>query len=95
MNLDTRAVINTLLSNFGREGIGDGSFDDWVSDGGAWQFQGYDENSFPRSLDGTLMDAYEVLNSTAPASSSRAIPELTEVQKVLDSAAKIACKDSM
>ena len=34
------------------------------------------KNGFPRSLDGRLMDAHEVLNSTASASSSRAIPEL-------------------
>ena len=39
------------------------------------------------------MDAYEVLNSTASASSSRAILELTKVPEVLDSAAKIACKE--
>ena len=57
MNLDTRAVINTVSSNFDREGIGDGSFHDWIPDGEAWQCQGYDENGFPRSLDGRLMDA--------------------------------------
>ena len=38
------------------------------------------------------MDAYEVLNTTASASSSTAILELTGVHKVFDSAAKIACK---
>ena len=69
-NLDTRAVVNTLPSNFSPEGIGDGHFHDWIPDGEAWQFQGYDENCFPKSLDGRLMDAYDVLNSSASASAS-------------------------
>ena len=38
-------------------------------------------------------NVFEVLNSTASASSSRAILEFTGVPKVLDSAAKIACKE--
>ena len=63
-------MVSTLLSNFSPEGIGDGSFYDWIPDGEAWQFQGYDENGFPRSLDGRLMDAYEVLNNSASASAS-------------------------
>ena len=67
MNLDTRAVADTLPSNCGPEGIGTGSFYDWILDGEAWQFQGYGENGFPRSLDGRLMDAHEVLNSSALA----------------------------
>ena len=46
-NLDTRAKVITLPSNFNPEGIGDGNFDDWIPDGEAWQFQGYDENGFP------------------------------------------------
>ena len=54
MNLDTRAVADTFPSNFAPEGMGDGSFYDWIPDGEAWQFQGYDENGFPRSLDGRL-----------------------------------------
>ena len=29
-NLDTRAVVNTLPSNFSSEGIGDGNFHDWI-----------------------------------------------------------------
>ena len=70
MNLDTKVVADTFPSNFGPEGIRDGSFHDWIPDGEAWQFQGYDENGFPRSLDGRLMDAYEVLNSSASASAS-------------------------
>ena len=45
-NLDTRAVGNTLPSNFNPEGIGDGHFHDWIPDGEAWQFQGYDEKWF-------------------------------------------------
>ena len=70
MNVDTRVVTDTFPSDFGPEGIGGGSFYDWIPDGEAWQFQGYDENGFPRSLDGRLMDAYEVLNSSASASAS-------------------------
>ena len=33
-----------------------------------WQFRRDDENGLPRSLDGRLMDAYEVLKSSASAS---------------------------
>ena len=51
MNLDTRAAVN-----FGPEGIGDGSFYDWIPDGEAWQYQGHDENGLPRSLNGRLTD---------------------------------------
>ena len=50
MNLDTGAAVNTFPSNFGPEGIGDGSSYDWIPDGEAWHFQGYDENGLPRSL---------------------------------------------
>ena len=53
-NLDTGAAVNAFLVNFDREGVGDGSFFDWIPDGEAWQFQGYDENSLPRSLNGKL-----------------------------------------
>ena len=52
MNLDTGVTVNTCQVNFGPEGVGDGSFDDWIPDGEAWQFQGYDENGLPRSLNG-------------------------------------------
>ena len=65
MNLDTRAAVNTFPSNFGPEGIGDGSFYDWIPDGEAWQSQGYDENGFPRSLNGRLTDVHQVLCSAA------------------------------
>ena len=34
-------------------------------DGGAWQFQGYDENGLLRSLNGRLTDAHKVLCSAA------------------------------
>ena len=76
MNLDTGAAVNTFPSNFGPEGIGDGSFYDWIPDGEAWQFQGYDENGLPRSLNGRLTDAHEVLCSTASASASAPASEL-------------------
>ena len=72
MNLDTGAAVDTFLSNFGPEGIADGSFYDWIPDGEAWQFQGFDENGLPRSLSGRLTDAHEVLCSTASAPASGA-----------------------
>ena len=37
----------------------------WIPDGGAWQFQGYDENGLLRSLNGRLTDAHQVLCSAA------------------------------
>ena len=52
MNLDIGVAVNTFPSNFGPEGVRDGSFNDWVPDGEAWQFQGCDENGLPRSLNG-------------------------------------------
>ena len=52
MNLDIGAAVNTFPSNFVPEGIGDGHFYDWIPDGEAWQFQGYDEVGKPRSLNG-------------------------------------------
>ena len=78
MNPDTRAAINTFPSNFGPEGKGDGHFYDE-----AWQFLGYDEMGKPRSLNGRLMDAHEVLNNTASASASA--PS--------SGAAEISCKE--
>ena len=83
MNLDTGAAVNTFPSNFGPEGIGDGSSYDWIPDGEAWHFQGYDENGLPRSLNGRLTDAHEVLCSTASASAPAPASE----------AAGIACKE--
>ena len=46
MNLDIREAVNAL--NFGPEGIGGGSFHDWIPDGEAWHIKGYDENGFPQ-----------------------------------------------
>ena len=50
MNLDTGVVVSTFPLNFGPETAGDGRFyrtasGEWIPDGGAWQFQGYDENT--------------------------------------------------
>ena len=63
MNLDTGAAVNTFPLNFGPDGAGDGRFyrtasGEWIPDGGAWQFQGYDENGLLRSLDGRLVLVY-------------------------------------
>ena len=70
MNLDTGAAVNTFPLNFGPEGAGDGRFylaasGEWIPDGGAWQFQGYDENGLLRSLNGTLTGVHKVLCSAA------------------------------
>ena len=66
MNLDTRAAVNTFPLNFGPEVGGDGRFHrtasgEWIPDGGAWQFQGYDENGLLRSLNGRLTGVHKVL----------------------------------
>ena len=58
MNLDTGAAVNTFPLNFSPEGIRDGGLFDWIPDGEAWQFQGYDENGLPRYLNGRLTDAH-------------------------------------
>ena len=79
MNLDTSVVADTLPSNYGRAGIGGGSFYEWIPDSEAWQYQRYDENDFPRSLDGRLMDAYEDLNSGASASASGPASRVAEI----------------
>ena len=68
MNRDTGVVVNTSPSNSCSEGMGDGNLYDWIPDTEAWQFQRYDEMGKPRSLNGRLVDAHEVLNSTASAS---------------------------
>ena len=70
MNLDTGAAVNTFPLNFGSEGAGDGRFcrtasGEWIIDGGAWQFQGYDENGLLRSLNGRLIGVHKVLCSAA------------------------------
>ena len=79
MNLDRRVVADTLPSNFGPAGIGGGSFYEWIPDSEAWQFQRYDENGLPKSLDGRLMDAYEELNSSASASASAPASRVAEI----------------
>ena len=40
---------------------------EWIPDGGAWQFQWYDENGLLRSLNGRLIGAHKVLCSAAVA----------------------------
>ena len=70
MNLDTGAAVNTFPLNFGPEGAGDGRFcrtasGEWNPDGGAWQFQGYNENGLLRSLNGRLTGEHKVLCSAA------------------------------
>ena len=82
-NLDTGATVNAFLANFDLEGAGDGSFYDWIPDGEAWQFQGYDENGLPRSLNGRLTDAHQVLGGNASASAPAPA----------SGAAEIACKE--
>ena len=44
------------LVNFDPEGVGDRKFYDSVPDGEAWQFQGFDGNVLPRSLNGRITD---------------------------------------
>ena len=70
MNLDTVAAVNTYSWNFGQEEAGDGRFcrtasGERIADGGAWQFQGYDENGLLRSLSGRLTGVHRVLCSAA------------------------------
>ena len=70
MNLDTGAAVNTFPLNFGPEGVGDGIFyrtasGEWILDGGAWQFEGYDDNGLLRSLNGRLTGVHKVLCSAA------------------------------
>ena len=63
MNLDTGVAVNTFPLNFGPEGAG-GRFlsnSQCCVDGGAWQFQGYDENGLCRSLNGRLAGVHKVL----------------------------------
>ena len=61
--------MNTFPLNFGPEGAGDVIFfrtasGEWILDGGAWQFQGYDENGLLRSLNG-ITGVHKVLCSAA------------------------------
>ena len=62
--------MNTCPLNFAADGAGDGRFyrtasGEWIPDGGAWQFQGYDENGLLRSLNGRLSGVQKVLCSAA------------------------------
>ena len=62
--------VNTCPLNSGPEGAGEGRFyrtasGEWIPDGGAWQFQEYDENGLLRSLNGRLIGAHKVLYSAA------------------------------
>ena len=66
-NLDTGATVGTFLVNFDREGVGDGSSYDWIPDVEGGQFQGFDEECKPRSLNERLTNAHGVFGSTAPA----------------------------
>ena len=70
MNLDTGSAANTVQLNFGPGGAGDGRFyrtasGEWIPDGGAWQFQGHNENGLLRSVNGRLIGAHKVLCSAA------------------------------
>ena len=76
MNLDTRAAVNTLPLNFGPEGGRGGRFyrtasGECISDGGAWQFQGYDENGLCRSLKGRLSGVHKVVSSAGEIACKR------------------------
>ena len=59
-------------TGFGPEGAGDGRFcrtasGDRVPDGGAWQFQGYDENELLRSLNGRLTGSFRAVRQKSRA----------------------------
>ena len=76
MNLDTGAAVNRFPLNFGPDGAGDGKFyrtasGEWIRNGGAWQFQGYDENGLLRSLNGRLTGVHKVLCSAAEIACKR------------------------
>ena len=68
--------MNTFPLNFGPDGAGDGRFyrtasGELILDGGAWQFQGYDENGLLRSLTGRLTGVHKVLCSAAQIACKR------------------------
>ena len=65
-----RSCSKHIPINFCPEGAGDGRFyrtasGEWIPDGGAWQFQGFDENGLLRSLNGRLTGVHKVLCSAA------------------------------
>ena len=76
-NLDTRATVDLSLVKFDREGVGDGSSYDWITEVEAWRFQG--------------TDAHQLLGSNASAFATA--PAALDVHEVLCSAAEIACKE--
>ena len=68
MNLDRGAAVNPFPFNFSTDGAGDGRFcrtasGECIPDGGAWQFEGYDEKGLCRSLNGRLTGVHKVLFS--------------------------------
>ena len=68
--------MNTFPLHFGPDGAGNGRFyriasGEWVLDGGAWQFQGYDENGLLRSLNGRFIDVHKVLCCAAETERKR------------------------
>ena len=64
MNLDTGACSEHMSINIGPDGAGDGRFrGECVPDGGAWQFQRYDENCLLKSLSGRVTGAHKVLRN--------------------------------
>ena len=83
MNLDTGAAVNTFPLYFDPDGAGDGRFyrtasGEWIPDGGAWQFQGYDENGLLRSLNGRVTGVHKVLCSAAEIAVQRTTRFLLE-----------------
>ena len=65
MNQEIGAAVNTFPLNFGADGAGDGRFfriasGEWIPDGEAWQFQGYDQKGLLRSLHGRLTGVHKV-----------------------------------
>ena len=90
-NLDTGATVNTPQVTFGRGGVGDGSFHDWIPDVEARQFAGIDENGISRSLNGRLTYSHQVWCSNASAFETA--PAVPDIHKVLCSADEIAYKE--
>ena len=85
-NLDSGATVDTFLANFDREGGGDGSSYDWITDVEASHFQGYDEKDKPRSLNGEPTES-------SNASVFAIAPAASDEHKVRCSAAEIAYKE--
>ena len=59
------ASVNTFPLIFGPDGAGDGRFyrtasGEWIPDGEAWQFEGYDEHGLLRSQNGRLTGLHKV-----------------------------------